>query len=377
MRKSIDRTLLGIVLALVLGGFFIFSSASLGLLSRDGATFSSVALNQFVFGIVGGLSALFLTSTIHYRVWRKYAFYILLFTLILTACVFMPYIGREHGGAYRWIQLGSFSFQPAELLRIGFIIYLATWLSGMHKHLGSTLKGFLPFSGIVLLVGSIMLAQPDTDTFLIMVSAALAMFLAAGGRWRDVLVTGLVGVVLIALLAYARPYVKDRLMTFIDPSRDPHGSGYQVRQSLIAIGAGGVWGRGYGQSIQKFEYLPEPIGDSVFAVLGEEFGFIGTTVLVSLFAFFALRGYKIATEAPDVFGMLIVVGFVTVIVGQAFLNIAAMAAVAPLSGLPLPFISHGGTALLTTLAAVGIVLNVSRYRKPLKKQAGGHDKMPS
>ena len=169
----------------------------------------------------------------------------------------------------------------------------------------------------------------------------------------------------------------DRMMTFIHPSADPQGKSYQVRQSLIAIGSGGVWGRGYGQSIQKFEYLSEPISDSVFAVLGEEFGFVGAVALIIVFAFFGLRGYKIATESPDMFGMLLVVGFVTVVLGQAFLNIAAMLALAPLSGLPLPFISHGGTALLTTLAGVGIVLNVSRYRKTVKKKVAGHDKMPS
>jgi cell division protein FtsW len=164
-----------------------------------------------------------------------------------------------------------------------------------------------------------------------------------------------------------RPYVMDRIMTFADPGRDPQGAGYQINQSLIAIGSGSMFGRGFGQSIQKFEYLPEPIGDSIFAVYGEEFGFAGTTLLVLLFAAFAFRGLRIATHAPDLFGMLLVVGIVTLVVAQAFLNIAAMLAVAPLSGLPLPFVSHGGTSLLVTLAAVGIVLNVSKYQKHAHK----------
>ena len=155
----------------------------------------------------------------------------------------------------------------------------------------------------------------------------------------------------------------DRLTTFMDPTIDPQGKSYQIRQSLIAVGSGGVWGRGYGQSIQKFEYLPEPIGDSIFAVYSEEFGFIGSTLLIMLLSFFTFRGYKIASHATDLFGMLLAVGFMTLIVLQAFLNIAAMLALAPLSGLPLPFISHGGTALLATLLSVGIVLNVSRYQK--------------
>jgi len=155
----------------------------------------------------------------------------------------------------------------------------------------------------------------------------------------------------------------DRLTTFIDPSDDPQGKSYQIQQSLIAIGSGGVTGRGFGQSIQKFEYLPEPIGDSVFAVYSEEFGFLGSAALVMLFTFFSFRGYKIASHAKDLFGMLLVVGFMTIIVMQAFLNIAAMLSIAPLMGLTLPFVSHGGTALLTTLIAVGIVLNVSKYQK--------------
>lgn len=366
MQRSVDRILLGIVLLLVVLGFLIFSSASLGLLAREGARFSSVAFNQIVFGIIGGSIALFIMSGVHYRFWRKYAFYIFLGAVALTLLVFIPGIGSTYGGASRWINLGPFSLQPSEFLKVAFIIYIATWLSGMHKHIGTFLKGTLPFGIILALVGVVLLLQPDTDTYLLMAAAAVAMFITAGGRWRDVFAVFLLGLVMIAILAFSRPYIMDRLQTFVDPSLDPQGKSYQVRQSLIAIGSGGLSGRGFGQSIQKFEYLPEPIGDSIFAVLGEEFGFIGTVTLVLLFTFFAFRGYTIATHAPDIFGTLLVVGFVTIITAQAFLNIAAMLALAPLSGLPLPFISHGGTALLATLAAVGIILNVSKYQTKRK-----------
>lgn len=365
MGKGVDRTLLGIILLLVVGGFLIFSSASLGLLAREGARFSSVAFSQIIFGIIGGGIAMFLTSQIFYRNWRKYAFYIFIATIILTLCVFIPGLGMEHGGAQRWIRLGSFSFQPAEVLKIGFIIYMATWLSGVHKVINTFKQGTLPFIGITAVVGLVMLLQPDTDTFMIMGVAAIAMFVTAGGSWRDVAIMALVGVLLLAALAFTRPYVMDRFTTFLDPDSDLQGSGYQINQSLIAIGSGGITGRGFGQSIQKFEYLPEPIGDSIFAVYSEEFGFIGSSLLIMLLAFFTFRGYKIASHATDLFGMLLVVGFMTLIVTQAFLNIAAMVALAPLMGLPLPFISHGGTALLATLMSVGIVLNVSKYQKKL------------
>jgi cell division protein FtsW len=364
MQHSLDRVLLFITVSLVSVGFLIFSSASLGLLARDGASFSSVAFSQFFFGIVGGSIALFLTSTIHYRWWRQYAFYIFIFTFVLTFTVFIDSVGFSHGGARRWISVGSFTLQPAELLKVGYTIYVATWLSGMKGKIGSFVKGTLPFAILLILVGIPMLLQPDTDTYLIMAVASVAMFITAGGRFRDVIVMGLLGMLLLALLAFTRPYIKDRIMTFIDPARDPQGAGYQIKQSLIAVGSGGFFGRGFGQSIQKFEYLPEPIGDSVFAVYAEEFGFAGSIVLLCLFAAFALRGYRIATHAPDLFGMLLVVGITTLVITQVALNIASMLSLAPLSGLPLPFISHGGTALLVTLFAIGIILNVSKYQKP-------------
>lgn len=361
--KSVDTILLALVLVLVIGGFLIFSSASLGLLSRSGASFSSVAFNQFLFGIVGGGTAMFLMSNVFYRNLRQYAFYIFIFSILITLAVFIPGIGATHGGATRWINIAGFSMQPAEILKIGFIIYVATWLSGMNQHVTSLLTGTLPFMGIVGIVGVIMLLQPDTDTFLIMAAAALAMFITAGGKWRDVAIMVALAVILLATVAFVRPYIMDRLTTFLHPEDDPQGAGYQIQQSLIAVGSGGISGRGFGQSIQKFEYLPEPIGDSIFAVYAEEFGFVGSSILIIIFLSFTFRGFKIAAVAQDMFGMLLVVGFMTLIVLQAFLNMGAMLGVAPLSGLPLPFISHGGTALLVTLTMVGIVLNVSKYRK--------------
>lgn len=365
MVQKVDKTLLIIVVILVTLGFFIFASASLGLLAREGARFTSVAFSQITFGIIGGSIGMFLTSQIYYRNWRKFAFYFFIASLILTLLVFTP-LGFSHGGAHRWLVVGGFSFQPSEFLKIGYIIYMATWLSGMQKHITTFKQGTLPFIGITSIVGAVLLLQPDTDTFLLISMAGVAMFITAGGSWRDVLFMFLVGISVLAVLALTRPYIMDRLTTFLDPTVDPQGKSYQIQQSLIAVGSGGIGGRGFGQSIQKFEYLPEPIGDSIFAVYSEEFGFIGSTFLILLLSFFTFRGYKIATHAVDIFGMLIVVGFMTLIVMQAFLNIAAMLALAPLMGLPLPFISHGGTALMATLISVGIVLNVSKYQKKIR-----------
>jgi len=360
--KSVDPVLLAMIAIMVAGGFLIFSSASLGLMARDGASFGSAAFTQFFFGILGGGAALFLMSNVYYRHWRKYAIYIFILSVIGTLAVFIPGLGMSHGGATRWLDLGFTTVQPSEFLKIGFIIYLATWLSGVSGKINEWKYGLFPFIGIVGTVGVVMLLQPDTDTFMIMGFAGMAMFLTAGAKWRDIGILILSAVLMLALVAFARPYVMDRITTFLDPDADPLGSGYQIQQSLIAVGSGGFAGRGFGQSIQKFEYLPEPTSDSIFAVYAEEFGFLGSTLLIFGFVFMALRGYKTATQASDIFGTLLVVGFMTLIVAQAFLNIGAMVALAPLSGLPLPFISHGGTALAATLTSLGIVLNVSKYR---------------
>lgn len=360
--KGVDTLFLGLVIALTSAGFLIFLSAALGLLSRGGATYGSVVFSQFVFGILGGGTALFILSNVHYRHWRRFAIYIFVLGLLLTLAVFIPGLGMTHAGATRWLDLGITTVQPSEFLKLAYIIYLATWLSGMQKHVGDWRYGLLPFGIVSGLTGIVMLLQPDTDTFLIMAAAGLAMFVVAGAKLRDLIVIITAGILLIAALAYSRPYVMDRMLTFLDPNADPLGSGYQIKQSLIAVGSGGVVGRGFGQSIQKFEYLPEPIGDSIFAVFSEEFGLMGVLLLLSLFVALILRGFRIAERASDMFGVLLVTGIMTMLAAQTFLNIGAMLGVAPLSGLPLPFVSHGGTALLATLAAMGIVLNVSKFR---------------
>jgi len=356
-----DKTLLVLTTILVAGGFLIFSSASLGLLARGGVTFQSVALSQFLFGIIGGSIAMFIMSSLHYRYLRQFAIYIFLFGLLLTLAVFIPGLGWSHGGATRWIMIGGFTFQPSEFLKIAYIIYMATWLSGANTDVQDWKRGIAPFLLILGITAGVMLAQPDTDTFLIMAGAGIAMLLTAGARWRDIGIIVLTGFIALVILAFARPYVMDRVTGWLNPDDNLQGSNYQIQQSLNAVGSGGVTGRGFGQSIQKFEYLPEPIGDSIFAVYGEEFGFLGSMALVMVFAAFTFRGYKIAAWTKDRFGMLLVVGFVTLIFIQAFLNIGSMIRVVPLFGLTLPFISHGGTALMANLAMVGIILNVSKH----------------
>ncbi|MDP3996767.1 MAG: putative peptidoglycan glycosyltransferase FtsW [bacterium] len=361
---KVDKPFLFITSALVLFGFFIFLSASFGILTREnGPSLSQIIFNQFLFGLIFGSIAAFISSRVPYRLWRKYSFYFLLFGILLTLLVFVPRLGFSHGGATRWLSLGPISLQPAEILKLAFVVYFASWLSGVYREIGSFKYGLLPFCGLIAVVGAVLLSQPDTGTFVSIFVTAVTMFVLAGGKIRDILIIALIGILSLTFLAWSRPYVMTRITTFLNPENDPRGSSYQIQQSLIAIGSGGLWGRGFGQSVQKFNYLPEPIGDSIFAVAAEEFGFIGGLFLIALFTAFGLRGFYIARHAPDVFGGLLVSGITTLIIVGSFMNIGSMLAVFPLSGQPLLFVSHGGTALLIALFSTGIVLNISRYAK--------------
>lgn len=362
--RSVDRTFLIITVLLLVFGLGIFISASLGLLVRDGANFTWVIAKQLLIGFAGGLFALFIASRIRYTFWKRYAFLIFIASLLATALVFIPGIGLELGGARRWIDVGPLSFQPAEFLKFGFVLYFAAWLSAIGNKIKDLKYGTIPMMVMFALIGGLLLAQPNTGLFVVIVLSGLVMFFVAGGRFAHFVIIGLILLLGITALAFARPYVKDRLVTFITPEAvDPLDEGYQIRQSLIAIGSGGIAGRGLGQSIQKFNYLPEPIGDSIFAVWGEESGFIGSFLLILLFFLFALLGFKIAARAPDSFGRLFVLGIVILVVSQSFLNIGAMLNVFPLSGVPILFVSQGGTALLFTLLEVGIILNISKYQQ--------------
>lgn len=364
MKKiKVDIPFLISVIILVLGGFLIFSSASLGLLSKHSIKYANVAFNQTIFGLFLGSIACFATSHINYTFWKKHAFYIFLIGIVATLLVFIPGIGVEHGGAKRWIYLGFVSFQPSELLKIAFIVYVSAWFSNIKNKIETLSYGFTPLFIMISIVGIILLLQPDTDTFIVMCVAALSIFLIGGGKWKHFILFGIIGILGIITIAYFRPYIKTRIETFINPGTNTQTSGYQIEQSLIAIGSGGMFGRGFGQSIQKFNFLPEPIGDSIFAVAGEEFGFVGSTLIILLFIVFTLRGLKISSNAPDSFSRLLSAGIVIMIMTQAFINISSMVGILPVSGIPLPFISHGGTALFFALAQVGIILNISKYVK--------------
>lgn len=362
-RSKVDKPFLWITLILVVFGFLIFSSASLGLLARGSANYSSVAFSQTVLGLFLGTIAFFSASKLDYKLWKKSAFYLLLGAVILNALVLVPGLGEAHGGARRWFYLGPVSFQPAELLKLAVIIYFSAWAAGVKGKIKDFKYGFLPLLVLLGLSSFLLLLQPDTDNLAMILVALVAMYISAGGKWRHMIVLGIAGMIALAVLVSFRPYLKQRITTFMNPQADSQGAGYQIQQSLIAIGSGGLSGRGFGQSVQKFNFLPEPVGDSIFAVAGEEFGFLGSVLIILLFVAFATRGLKIAANVTDVFARLVVVGIVIMITGQAFVNIGAMLGVLPLSGITLPFVSHGGTSLFFTLLGAGIVLSVSKTQR--------------
>ncbi len=359
-QKSFDRVFLIIVGLLLIVGLFSFMSASFGILAKNTAKFYGVLLNQGL-GLIIGLVVMFLTSKINYEVWKKYAFYIFLMGVIAVGLVFIPGLGFSHGGATRWLNLGPFSFQPVELLKIGFIIYFAAWLSWTKVELNRMKSGVLPLVILFILGMVLLLKQPDTKSLILMIGSGGALAYLAGLPKKYVVTIFLAGMLGLGGLVAVKPYLFDRIQTFLNPSIDPQGSSFQLQQSLIAIGSGGVMGRGLGQSIQKFSYLPEPQGDSIFAVIGEEFGFIGSVFVVLLYVAFSQRAFWIAARAPDDFSRLVVSGLAILLLAQSFLNIASITGLFPLTGVPLVFMSHGGSALIISLFAVGVILNISRH----------------
>ncbi|MBI4065922.1 cell division protein FtsW [Candidatus Kaiserbacteria bacterium] len=363
MKFSGDRIFFTLVLGLVFAGFAIFSSAALGLLARENASISKDILFQSGLGLGFGFIALLAARSISFSFIKRSSPYIYVLTILFTALVFVSGLGIHAGGATRWIDLGFATVQPAEFLKIGFVLMLAWWLSPRARQLTDKKMGLFPFIAILIVPIFLLLAQPNTSTAILLLLVGTVMYFAAGAPLRDFGILAILAIVAFGIVISIRPYALERLKTFIDPSANSLTSGYQIQQSLIAVGSGGLLGRGFGQSVEKFNYLPDPSGDSVFAVFAEETGFIGAILIVSLFLALSARGIVIAGRSNDLFGGLIALGFSFIIILQAFTNIGAMLGIIPLTGLPLPFISHGGTALMAVLLMCGLILNVASHRK--------------
>ncbi|MEI6478751.1 MAG: FtsW/RodA/SpoVE family cell cycle protein, partial [bacterium] len=295
-KQSPKSAYIFIVIALSVAGILIFSSAALGVIAKSEAKFISVATNQILYGFVLGMIAFFTVSYIPYRFWKKISLIVFAIAIILSILVFVPHVGIRANGAARWIGVGNLSFQPSELLKITYVMFVATFFSKKKENVRSFKKGVLPYLGMTAIVAALLMLEPDNDTFFIAASAGFAIFVVAGAKMKHILLLILIAVIAVAGVLLVRPYARERVMTFLHPSEKSLSSSYQIQQSLIAIGTGGIFGKGFGQSAQKFGFLPEPMGDSIYAVASEEFGFLGSTTIILLFVAFALSALKIAAN---------------------------------------------------------------------------------
>lgn len=365
LRKgTIDKRFLWVVLSLLALGLITYVSTSLSIYTIDKQIFWSLLSRHVGLGVIGGLAAMYIISHIEFNFWKRYALYFFIASLLLTVLVFVPSLGLEHGGARRWVSLGVISFQPAEFLKIGVIIFLSAWFAQHAKEIRNIKYGLFAFWIVVGLAFLVLFRQPDTGTMALIGIVAFCIYWLRGASLKHIMITVAITVVLGGGYVAINPHVIDRIQTFVNANQDPYGSSYQIRQSRIAIGAGKLYGRGLGQSVHKFgSYLPESNSDSIFAVYAEEFGFLGSSILITLHLLLGYFGFRIARYAPTVFAQNMVIGIILAIIIQVFFNIAAISGMIPLSGLPLIFMSHGGTALFITLASLGIVLNISRYTR--------------
>ncbi|MDD5341264.1 MAG: putative lipid II flippase FtsW [Patescibacteria group bacterium] len=350
--------------AIVAFGLIMLSSASVAISFNKFQDNYYYLKHQLVNGFLPGLFFLILFSIIDYRFWRKIAFYLLVLTIVLLVAVFLPHVGANYGTANSWINIFGLSFQPSELAKLTFLIYLAAWLENREeKKVSHVSEGLIPFLIILGLIAILLFLQPDLGTMTIIVAFSLAVYFAGGANILHVL--GLITAALLSIIGLAKiaPYRAARLTVFLHPELDPQGIGYHINQAFLAIGSGGFWGRGFGMSRQKFQYLPEVEGDSIFAIIAEEMGWIVSSLLIFAYVYLAYRGFKIAESSPDKFAKMFTVGVISWIIIQTFVNIGAMVGLLPLTGVPLPFVSYGGTALVVLMAACGIVINISRQTR--------------
>lgn len=342
-------------------GLVMISSAGVYLSQKNFGTDYYYFIHQLLFGFLPGLILFSIASRMDYRIWKKFSLILILLSLGLLILIFIPGFGLIIGGAKRWVNFFSFfSFQPAEILKLTLIIYLASWFQQFGKNNVGSAAAFL----IILFFISIFIAaQPDIGTLGIIISIALLMFFTAGGKFKQLLwIIVLVTVSFVSLTVF-EDYRLDRFLVFINPNFDVQDRGYHLNQSLITIGKGGLLGVGFGKGEQKLGYLPEPVGDSIFAVVGEELGFIGMLFLLALFFFFVFLSLKIASKTNDKFASLYAIGLASWIGVQSFVNVASLTGIVPLTGVPLPFISYGGTSLAVLMTGVGILVNIAKKAK--------------
>jgi len=370
-----DYIILGVMLFLLLAGFLALASASsdIGKIRFDDTSY--YLKQQLLKGLLPGLIGFAIGYFIYYRRWKKLALYLFLANIVLLILVFAPGIGMEIKGSHRWINLGAFSFQPSELLKITYILYIASLFSSARiKQMGGGWKTYGIFVLVSTLTGLLIFLQPATTMAIMIILAGVIVYFLSGKSFQQVaqIVTTIVGALLvIAMLAVITPYRLARIAPYWNPIAEKYfpsamikggqNDSFHVNQALMAIGTGGITGVGFGKSTSKYSILPEPMGDSIFAVIAEEFGFVGSVILIVLFLVLFWRCTRLVTKSNDDFAKLAVAGFISIIAIQMITHVGANTGLFPYTGVPLPFVSYGGTALAVTLTMMGIISNVSRH----------------
>lgn len=359
-RKGTDATLLVMLGALVLFGLVMLASASGPIAFQRFNDSWWYARHQLVYGIIPGLFAFAALSRIDYRLWRRWAFASFIVALVLLTLVFLPGFRAEWGTSRSWLQFAGYSFQPLEAVKLLFVVFLADRFSrDMADGQRGVARSLTPFLAALGVIGLLLIAQPDFGGLMLVAGISFLIYFAAGAPWKHILALGLAGLAGAFAIMKAAPYRAHRFMTFLHPEADPLGVGYHINQAYLAIGSGGWLGLGLGHSRQKFQYLPEVTGDSVFAVMSEELGFVVTLLFLAFMGAFISRCLRIAREAPDDFGRLVAVGIASWLMMQSLLNVGSMVGLLPLTGQPLPLVSYGGSSTVMLLAALGILTNIS------------------
>ncbi|MEO6912965.1 MAG: putative lipid II flippase FtsW [Candidatus Baltobacteraceae bacterium] len=357
-----DTLLFAVTSILVAIGLIMIFSASSAIAYAEHHDTAYYVKRQFVWLVVGLVCA-YGAFRIDYRKLKQFAPYALVLCALSLLAVLVPHVGVIAGGSRRWIGVGPISFQPSEFAKLGVVVYLAATLSARGERITSLGRGLFPLCMAVGILAVLVLKEPDMGTASILVITACIMLFAAGARIEHLALIGLVTTPIVALSILSSAYKRARIFAFMNPWKDPQNTGFHIVQSLLALGSGGLFGVGLGQSSAKFFYLPEQYTDFIFSVLGEELGLVGALFVVLLFVVFSHRAIKIALGAPDRFGFFLVLGCTAVVAVQAFINIGVVTSSWPVTGVPLPFISFGGSSLIVSLVAVALIINVGRYRR--------------
>lgn len=346
--------LITVCLLVAYGLMMLFSAGSAKAFANYGDTLYYFK-NQLV-GAILGIVGMYFCSKIDYHSLRHWALLFYVGCGVLLIMVLIPGLGTTSGGATRWL----FGFQPSEIAKFALILLISVWVERNQQYMPSFLKGFVPCIIMLGIYVVLLILEPHFSCIILMTLTVMLILFVGGAKIKHFFYIAIPGIVGAVALILVEPYRMARVISFLDPFADVQGSGWQIVQSLYAIGSGGIFGVGLGQSRQKFQSLPEPQNDFIFSVLAEELGLIGVLVLIALFVFLIYRGIKIASKAPDLFGTLLTAGIIGIIAFQAVINIAVVTSSIPVTGMPLPFFSYGSTALIITMCEIGVVLNISR-----------------